>query len=212
MLTPHGLCPISARPSCQPCQVQVIAFGPITGVVASGILYGIPTNHGLVIGNRLKKAATWVRSCGAPPLVDADRLALTVAPCYPTLCMSSSACRCAPTTLRVRKGPSEASAILCPPWASLTLTMRLAGTVLRHHGVLVPHHPHHAGHASPRRPAQDNASTEGPEEGVHLFHFRADACMAHTSLKRCLLWMPHPQASHANAARCFGLSAVLHVA
>ena len=42
--------------------MQVIAFGPITGVVASGILYGIPTNHGLVIGNRLKKAATWVRS------------------------------------------------------------------------------------------------------------------------------------------------------
>ena len=48
--------------------VQVIAFGPITGVVASGILYGIPTNHGLVIGNRLKKAATWVRKPEqAPP-------------------------------------------------------------------------------------------------------------------------------------------------
>ena len=43
------------------CAWQVIAFGPITGVVASGILYGIPTSYGLLIGNRLKKAAVWVR-------------------------------------------------------------------------------------------------------------------------------------------------------
>ena len=39
----------------------IICFGPITGVIASGMLYGDISPYGQLIGNRLKMAAVWVR-------------------------------------------------------------------------------------------------------------------------------------------------------